>query len=284
MMYEQFDLRSKAGETIRCDIRYVEDLQPKPIVLFLHGFKGFKDWGPFPELMERIAQSRFVAVSMNFSHNGIGENLQTFTELDRFAENTFTRELDEVLDVVRELRELDHIPVSIEDIDSERIGLLGHSRGAGMAILAGAESEHIKAVVALSPVSHFDRYSPRQKAKWRAEGKFEVLNQRTKQIMTLHSSFLDDLEANAERLSILGAASKYPPLQKPLLVMSGEQDLTTPTKEAEAIAESANGPLTELILVPHSGHTFGAAHPSKGITPALDAVLENTLSFFHKRL
>ena len=27
------------------DLRWENDGKPKPIVLFVHGFKGFKDWG-----------------------------------------------------------------------------------------------------------------------------------------------------------------------------------------------------------------------------------------------
>ncbi|HCI69547.1 MAG TPA: alpha/beta hydrolase, partial [Balneola sp.] len=26
-----------------------------PVVIFLHGFKGFKDWGPFPDACEDMA-------------------------------------------------------------------------------------------------------------------------------------------------------------------------------------------------------------------------------------
>ena len=30
-----------------------------PVVIFLHGFKGFKDWGPFPDACEDMARHGF---------------------------------------------------------------------------------------------------------------------------------------------------------------------------------------------------------------------------------
>ncbi len=38
-----------------------------PVIIFLHGFKGFKDWGPFPDACEDLARSGFGVLAMNFS-------------------------------------------------------------------------------------------------------------------------------------------------------------------------------------------------------------------------
>ena len=46
---------------------------PRPAVLVLHGFKGFKDWGMFPPLAERLALAGFSAVSPNFSGSGVDD-------------------------------------------------------------------------------------------------------------------------------------------------------------------------------------------------------------------
>src|SRR6056297_1658913 len=100
-----FSVENARGDAVDYDVRYVEDDgAEKPVVLFCHGFKGFKDWGPFPEWGRRLAKAGFVSVHLNFSYNGVHRDRPTeFTELEKFAENTFTRELDDlqaVLDAV----------------------------------------------------------------------------------------------------------------------------------------------------------------------------------------
>jgi pimeloyl-ACP methyl ester carboxylesterase len=285
MIHQRFDLYSREGEILRADLRYEPTGEAKPAIIFLHGFKGFKDWGPFPAILEDLARSGFVTVAFNFSHNGIGEDLMTFTELDRFAENTFTRELEEVGDVVRAVAACESIPLSPVELDPNAIFLLGHSRGAAMAILAGGQrvghaSRLVRAVAALSPVSTYERYSERAKARWRAEGKFDVINQRTKQVMPINVTLLEDLEQHSEQLNILKAASEFPKQGKPLMLVCGSEDLITPLKETEAIAEAAKGPLTETHVIPRVGHTFGAEHPYKGMTEPLREVVELTKAFF----
>ena len=277
-------LASRDGEQLRADVRYVCTGRPKPVVIFLHGFKGFKDWGPFPSIRDKWARAGFVTVAINFSHNGVGADLETFTELDRFARNTFSRELSEVEDTVRQVGMAGGIPVEGEEYDASHIGVVGHSRGAGMALLSGSRMPEIRAVAALSSVSTFDRYSERARERWRREGKFDVINQRTKQVMRLNSSFLEDLEAHRDTLDILAAAKRYPELRKPLLVLCGAEDLTTPLAETNKIVEAAHGPHTELVVIPHVGHTFGAEHPFRGMTPALEAVSGAVSGFFSRAL
>ena len=284
MIHERLELYSREGELLRADLRYIETGEAKPAIVFLHGFKGFKDWGPFPTMMEDFARSGFITLAFNFSHNGVGEDLLNFTELDRFARNTFSRELGEVHTVLHALASCEGISLATRELDPNSIGILGHSRGAAMAILAGRQSKLVRAVVALSPVSTFERYSDRHKARWREKGSFEVLNQRTLQMMRLDVALLDDLEANTATLNILDAAREYPILGKPLMLACGSEDLTTPLKETEAIEEAAKGPLTELHVIPNVGHTFNAVHPFQGMTPALDRVVALSKQFFEKHL
>ncbi len=284
MKHERFELYSREGEILRADLRYVPSGSPKPAIVFLHGFKGFKDWGPFPTMLEELAKAGFITLGFNFSHNGIGEDLMTFTELERFARNTFTRELDETDDVLHALVLSEKVPLPAEEFDRDAIGLMGHSRGASLAILVASQSSLVRAVVGLSPVSDFNRFSERQIELWKQDGHLAVQNQRTNQEMRLNVSLLEDLELNGERLDILSAARKLVRQEKPLLLITGEQDLTTRPEEAEAIATAADGPFTELRLIPNTGHTFGTEHPFKGITPAFRRVLRLTEGFLEQYL
>jgi dienelactone hydrolase len=282
MTHERFTFRSREGEKLRADLRYIADGSPKPVVVFLHGFKGFKDWGAFPAMLEQFAEAGFVSIAFNFSHNGVGDDLLNFTELDRFARNTFTRELEEVEDVLLAI-ERKEVPIDASELNW-RVGLMGHSRGAAMAILAGRWIKYVRAVVALAPTSTYHRYTDRQKEKWRREGRFSVLNHRTGQVMSLDVGLLDDLEAHSDRLDILAAAHQLPRLEKPLLVIHGSEDLTTKPEEAEAIAKAADGPFTQLEILSNTGHTFGAEHPYKGMAKPMQAVIDHSAQFFQKYL
>src|SRR5581483_1086020 len=95
---------------------------------------------------------------------------------------------------------------------------------------------------------------------------------------------LEDLERNRDARDIMAAAKTLRRNRKPLLVVAGEQDLTTKPEEAEKIAFAAGAHHTELYLIPHAGHTFGAEHPFRGMTPALTNVLELCTQFFENNL
>ena len=144
---------------------------------------------------EYFAKRGFVVVSFNFSHNGVGASLTEFDELERFAENTFSREVREVIEVVKACRD-----GFFGDIGDKKIGLLGHSRGGGISLAAAYQTLDISAVALWSSVSDFNRYSERHKEKWRKTGYFEVINQRTGQVMRLNSTLLEDLEKHKENL------------------------------------------------------------------------------------
>ncbi|MBS1904530.1 MAG: alpha/beta fold hydrolase [Bacteroidetes bacterium] len=283
MTHTEIILRSRDGEPLRCDIRYRPTGKAKPVVLFVHGFKGFKDWGPFPYVRERLAEAGFVAVGFNFSHNGVGEDLHTFSELDRFARNTFTRDLHEIEDILEIVSAKDELPIEACEIDSNRIILFGHSRGASEAILSGADTSDIRAVVAWAPVATFHRYSERQKQIWREQGYFEIENARTGQIMRLNVSLLDDIEQHAERLDIPAHATHLGELGKPLLVIAGSEDLTAPVKESQEIA-AAYGPSVKLTIIERTGHTFGAEQPYRGSTLQLEQAIDETIAFMQHSL
>ena len=55
------------GEIIRGDVRYAEGPAPRTAIIVVHGFKGYKDWGFFPHLCERLAIAGHAVVSFNFS-------------------------------------------------------------------------------------------------------------------------------------------------------------------------------------------------------------------------
>ncbi len=267
------------GNIIRTTLYGEQNLGNAPCVIFVHGFKGFKDWGFWPYMGEFFTAKGYAAVSFNFSHNGVGESLTEFDELDKFAQNTFSREIRELSEMIDACR-----AGVFGDLRGRKIGLLGHSRGGGIALATSVRKtrDDVAAVALWSSIAHFDRYSIRQKELWRSVGCLEVVNQRTKQIMRLNATLLDDLERHKDDLLNLEKAARA--LNRPLFIAHGEQDLSVPCAEGKRLFEWSDEKTAEFHLIPLTGHTFGIVHPFDGSCEAFDLVLGRTESFFETSL
>jgi pimeloyl-ACP methyl ester carboxylesterase len=267
----QFD--SPSGKKVVADLRSVDDDRSKPIILVLHGFKGFKDWGFFPFVCTELARRGAISICINFSLNGynIGSDIVEFP--DDFARNTISLELQEIQLTVRKI--LDNTFAPLPNWNG-KIFLLGHSRGGGVALLAAArERDYIQKVVVWNSVGTFERFTDRQKKLWRESGTFQVENSRTHQTLGMNLDFLLDIESYSEEFSLLKAATI---LDNRLLIIHGEQDMTVPMREAKRLAEQAEH--IQLQIIPATGHTFGISHPFEQTSLALSSALEYTCSFF----
>lgn len=275
-MSKDFILKTTPGYSLRVSIYGYENLGKRPCVIFVHGFKGFKDWGFGPYMGEFFAKD-ITVLSFNFSHNGVGENLNEFLELDKFAQNTFSLEINELSELIDA-----YLNGYFGEISNKKIALLGHSRGGAVSLLTAFQKKEVNAVAVWASVSYLDRYSDRQKEKWRREGVFEVLNTRTKQVMRLNTTLLDDIEINKNGL--LSIENSVRNLNRPFLIAHGEQDLAVPIKEAEQLYNWSDKSLTEFYKIPTAGHTFDIQHPFTGTNSKFDTLLNKTNTFFKTNL
>jgi hypothetical protein len=59
-----------------------------PLLIFCHGYKGFKDWGGWSLMSQDFAKSGFAFIKFNFSHNGgTMEQPIDFPDLEAFGHN-----------------------------------------------------------------------------------------------------------------------------------------------------------------------------------------------------
>jgi pimeloyl-ACP methyl ester carboxylesterase len=271
-------LAGSLGE-ILIDVRSGGRDSARPAIVVVHGWKGFKDWGMFPPLAERLARAGFATVTFNLSGSGVDDRGELVWP-ERFERDTFTAELTDVATVIDGLLrgELGVAPPS-------SVGLVGHSRGGGVSVLQSARDPRIRALVTWAAVSSVERWSPHAVAEWRAAGSMEVVNARTGQRLQLTTDILDDVERNASgSLDILGAAAK---VAVPWLIVHGVEDETVSHLEAEALRAASPLSTTRLLAVEGTGHTFGAGHPwnpKVHDTPALHRVFDMTLAWFAAHL
>ena len=62
-------LKNKGLKPILVDFFYKKESKKMPIIIFCHGYKGFKDWGAWNLVGEEFANKNFFFIKFNFSHN-----------------------------------------------------------------------------------------------------------------------------------------------------------------------------------------------------------------------
>ncbi len=260
---------------VHVDVRAGGRGSPRPAVVVVHGFKGFKDWGFFPPFAERVARAGMTAVTFNMSGSGVDAGGEP-AHPDRFALNTYGAELRDLDVVVGALLrgELGTAPPTT-------LGLVGHSRGGGVALLHAAADPQVHALVTWAAIGRIDRWDEETRRRWRAEGNLEVVNARTGQRIPVGTALLDEAESQDPHLDIEGAARR---LEIPWLIIHGTADESVPVIEGERLARAAGADLATWLPIDGAGHTFGAAHPWTPPVPACELVFDATLQFLASAL
>ncbi|WP_347156495.1 alpha/beta hydrolase family protein [Pontibacter chitinilyticus] len=279
-MKVDFVVYPEHGHPFTADITFAQDGQPKPVVIFTHGFKGFKDWGHFNLLARYFAEQGFVFLKFNFSYNGTTvEDSSDVHDLEAFGQNNFSLELDDLGALIDLLHDT-QAPIQQKELDLNRIYLIGHSRGGGAVILKAAEDLRITAVATWAAVSDYDqRWSQEAMTQWQQNGVQWVLNGRTGQKMPLYYQMVEDFQRNRDRLDIPQVIQH---MRQPLLLLHGEQDETLPTQMAYDLKRRK--PDAELHLLPKANHSFGGKHPYDGqeLPEAARTAADLSISFFRK--
>ncbi len=246
---------------------------PWPVAIVVHGFKGFMEWGFFPPLAELLAARGVLVVRFNLTGAGMAPGGELVTDVRAFRDDTYTREVEEVLAIVQGLRH-DRLGGAADGCDPSRFALLGHSRGGGVAVLA-AERAEAGAIVTWNAISTIARHSEGELEVWRQRGELPVVNGRTGQVLALGPALLAEVENPPPALDILAAAAK---VAVPWLILHGLDDQTVPIDEGRRLA-AAGAKRSRLVEIPDGDHTFGAKHPFVGPNPALIRALNETQRF-----
>ena len=172
---ESLIINGSRSKKILIDVNFNHNFKKKPIIIFSHGFKGFKDWGPFNKMAENFAEKNFFFIKFNFSYNGTSiENPNDFVDLDAFGNNNFSIELDDLNLVINWIN--DNSKFSNE-IDTNNINLLGHSRGGAISILKSNEDSRINKVISwASPSNFINRMDESKLDTWKKSGVAYIFN------------------------------------------------------------------------------------------------------------
>ena len=249
----------------------------KPVVIFCHGYKGFKDWGAWNIMAKSFDKAGFCFVKFNFSHNGgTVEQPIDFPDLEAFGNNNYTLELDDLKQVVNWVFDV----LSIErNIDLSNVTLMGHSRGGGIVTIYSELDPRITNVITLAGVSDFKiRFNEgtQEFSNWKDHGVKYVLNGRTKQQMPHYYQFFEDFKKNEKRLTIKRAAEN---ICIPHLIIHGDQDTSVSLNEGKDLHRW--NPKSILKIITGANHVFGTSHPweEKRLSAQLQIAVDQCISF-----
>ncbi len=277
---QELVLQGCKGKPVLLDITFDNSVnKPLPTIVFCHGFKGFKDWGTFNLIANWFAKKGFVFAKFNFSHNGTSlSHPNDFVDVESFGNNNFLFELNETKSVIDFLLKYNFKNF---EVDKNKLYVLGHSRGGGTAILAGAQHEAIKKIIGWAPVHEFLKYwDEATLEKIKKDGVLWIENSRTKQRLPMYYQYWENYELNISQLHIPTFVKE---LQKPLLVIHGKADQALDFNHSIEM-KSWNSKNVELQLFEEMNHTFGGKHPwpSESLPSDTEFILQQTLTFLQK--
>jgi len=266
---EEFEIPGADGKVIFGDYTFNKTSSQLPTIVFVHGFKGFKDWGAHNIVARKFAENNYRYLKFNLSHSGVTKDKPNdVTDLDSFAANTVSKELYDLQKVV---------DFSIAQFPDAPITLIGHSRGGGLAILQTSRDKRIANLVTWSAISDFSSlWKKEQEEEWLRSGKIYVENARTKEKMPLDKSLLEDFRKHQEEYSILNAAEK---IGVPWLILHGDNDVNVDFSMAQTLAQKQLN--AQISKIEGANHVYGASHPytADQLPDQLQQVVVKTLAF-----
>lgn len=202
-----------------------------PPILMLRGFDLGVDWAFYPYLVGRLAEQRPVWL--------IPPDLPP----------SLVEELDFVEAILLAWGQ-GHRPPGFAAVRGA-IAMLGHGKGATLALLASAVGLGVQGVVGLAPLA--------------------TLNRGASDATRLA------LARDSHRFFVERAARS---LELPVVLIHGEEDHVVPPDEAEQLYHWLPKETGRLIMLEKTGHSFGARDPFATTSKELEIVVHVSRNFF----
>lgn len=230
-MEEKLDFANTYGEKIVATL-HVPDKPLNAGVVMGHCFTCSRHTRILIDLSTRLADNGLFALRFDFSGNGQSGG--------DFSRSTYTKHIDEMRLAV--------------DLVMKKgpawIGLAGHSMGAAIAMLAGADSPAVKAVCTLAgrftQLNPYNLLSNIQKKELDSDGRLSIESRGRS--LVLEKTFFDD--AGKYSLAQNAAACK-----KPVLALHGDNDEIIPYSEALE-GHRMNPEYIQARILPGVDHMF----------------------------
>lgn len=206
--------------------------ESQPALVNLHPGPRQRKFPSFDPLRQYYVAHGFVRLDPNYrGSSGYGKEYMELDDMDRRP------------DAIRDVKAAGDWLANQENVDGNRIALMGLSYG-GFLVLAAMTRwpNRFAAGVAISPIANFETYLENT-SPWRRKNR---------------EAEYGSLDEDRDLLRELSPIHDIDRLQSPLLVVHGTDDATVPVQETEQIAETAqehDAPV-ETLFIDGADHTF----------------------------
>ena len=223
------------------------------VLILCHGFKGYKDYGLFPQLAQRASQAGLICHRFNFSHSGMTNNTDTFEKPELFEKDTWRKQSHDLQQVIR--------AVTSEELDGKGLPVVvfGHSRGGVTTLLTAGHTDtgkQLAGVITAGSPSQCSGLYPEQVDMLKRVGRLPSPSSRTGQTLYVDRNWQDQIEQDPNWHDPCKAAAK---ITCPLLIIHGTQDTTVPVIEAQDFHKAQ--PRAQVYTIQDASHTFNAPNP-----------------------
>jgi putative redox protein len=241
---EAFVFQNKRGQNLVGVLHHGQGNEPQPCLIVCHGFAGTKIGGSrrFVEFARYAIKHNFSIFRFDFAGSGDSDGDLVDLTLDRELED-----LEAAIDLV----------TTIDGIDKNAIGLVGHCLGAVTVIRESAKNSKIYKTVAWAPFTDLVGTVMRLIG----EDSFSVLEDGDEAEFIYHGELMKCGPAIITESSELDMFKEIEQVHQPLLIIHGTEDATVPLQEVKQLVEqvqitSPNPPKLQIIEGAHHSFPF----------------------------
>jgi len=246
-------------------------------VIIAPGFLGFADWGFYPHLAEKLLRSGYAALLFNYSTGGVGKSGKPYSDLKNLKRMTISHDLND-LNLIYNYISTDK--TLSQKIDCENIGLIGHSKGGGVAIIHAKFNPAVKAIITINGIARFQRIPQEKVNRIIKRGSHEIQLNGMLNKFRFKADFWEDIEKNKDRYDILKALKK---INAKCLFIQGERDDKVGVSEAGELHFVA-GEKSDLMIIELADHNFGCDVFCSRLSDLADRTLDKAVQWLDKNI
>ena len=139
MVSENILFKNKEGKDVSGIIEYPDKKSKYPCVVIAHGLGSHKNYTPLKKLALDLTKNNFVTLRFTFTNDS--------GELKNIYDGNYLKDQEDEMNRAIEFAR------SLEFVDSERIGIAGHSFGGLVCLVISVNRDDIRAIATLASPS-----------------------------------------------------------------------------------------------------------------------------------
>ena len=232
-----------------------------PVVIMLHGYGSNKDEAGdgYKLIAPELAKKGIASIRIDFM--GCGDSTVDHVNFDL---NVGVSEAIAAADFA----------ATLSQINPDKIGIMGWSKGGSIALLAAGRSPKFKSVVTWAGAPNLGVvYDSESYAIAKRDGVFVATFEWREPLKMSLKAF--EVAAETDILKVFSGSAA------PVLAINGSDDTVVPPENASNIKEASKNKDSQLLLIPGADHTFNIF---TGDMAAFNTLRDATIAWFLKTL